>query len=148
MPVMFATNSHHAARSPVANHCDHMSTATQFFDGLWRKPVLCLDGGRLEGPGVEARWQVVGVEVRRVDGFLQVVAVMDMPQEHGQGPLVLRVATRRAKREIRCAVAKCEGRAECRARTNTWLQSRREPLLQPVHLGACAKTKSEGGDRG
>src|SRR4051794_17328729 len=86
---------------------------------------------------------MLGMPRRRVDGFLQVHAGMNVAQEELRGPLVLLIAAGRSPRQIWLAVAQCHGRTERSARTLARRQRRWMIFLQPEHLGAAAETEAK-----
>src|SRR6476646_2301814 len=86
-----------------------------------------------------------GVPGRRVDRFLQVHAGMDVPQEKLRGPLILLVATGRAPREIRFAVAQRQGWRQRGARPLAGCERGRMVFVEPEQLRAGTKAEAELG---
>src|SRR4029079_6397001 len=90
--------------------------------------------------------EVVGVERRRVDRRLEVVAEDDVTEEGVQRPLVLLVAAWSPDRQRRLPVAQRDRRRERRARPAPRGERGREPLLEPEHLCSRAQRPAERGD--
>ena len=91
---------------------------------------------------------MIGVEARRVDRRLQVVAEDDVTQEDVQRPLVLLIAAGRSEREVREAVAERERGRERRPRPLAGRERGRQAVLEPEHLRARAERPAELGITG
>ena len=108
-------------------------------------PATVLGGQarRLPGARPERARHMVVVEHRRVDGFLQIHAVMNMAQEEHQFPLLLLVTARRAERQIGLAFAQREIRRQRGARPLARRQASRQAGLEPEHLGAVSEAEAQ-----
>src|SRR5262249_49544550 len=94
-----------------------MSAAAKVAHDLVAEARLDVERARLHLARIEARDQVVGVPVGRVDRLLKVEALIDRAQEDVEGPLLLLVAAGRPVGEPRLALAQDEARREGRPRT-------------------------------
>src|SRR6266566_181471 len=145
-PVAFSAGRADAAQRPGADVLDLVSAGAETFDRA--ASILHRDVPRLRLPGIERARERLGVEVRRVDGPLQVEAVVHMGEEDVQRPLVLLVAAGRAEREVRLAAAQDERRRQRRPRPLPRRKRVRQALLEPEHLRARRQAEAElGNDR-
>src|SRR3546814_21186224 len=85
----------------------------QRLDRLFREAAFKAEMAGLGRPRIEGAREMLAMPGRRIDGFLQVHAVMHDLEEQLWRPLVLLVATRRYERHGRLAKI---GRATCRER--------------------------------
>ncbi|QTK82857.1 Hypothetical protein AT6N2_L2196 [Agrobacterium tumefaciens] len=108
------------------------------------------DFTRRTGARIKRARKMGSVEQRHVYGRLQVLAVVGITQEEGQLPLVLLVATGRAKDHGGTALMQRKRGCQRRARPFARCERGRQAFLQPEHLGAGVEreTKARHDGRG
>src|SRR3954470_405690 len=147
-PGVLARDGGDAAEGPRAGHLDVVSATAQAVDRLGIDAFLHGDVPRAALARIEARRERLGVVVRRVDRGLEIEAVMDVPEEDVQRPLVLLVAPGCAESQRGVAVAGGNRRRERGTRSLAGLERVRQALLEPEHLRPRAEGKAERGDHG
>src|SRR6266849_8662574 len=93
------------ALAPVGVDLDDVPAPFELLHGLGRQPALDHEHAGPRGARPERDREMLRMPGRRVDRFLQVHFSMNVPQKELRGPLVLLIATWRAPRQIRLAVA-------------------------------------------
>ncbi len=109
-PVWVAHNGRQATDRPRLCQFNRMRASAKLGDDFVAEGWL---DHQVAGSGcarVKRFLKMTGMKQRLVDALLQVHAVMHQPQEQDQLPLILLVATRRAKRQCRSALVVSTGR--------------------------------------
>src|SRR5688572_17442975 len=92
-PVGLTGDGGHAPGRPRGPDRDVVATALEVADGPGVEARLERERPRSKPSWEERRDQVIGMELRRVDGRLEIQAQVDVPDERVQRPLLLLVAT-------------------------------------------------------
>ena len=87
--------------------------------------------------------KMLGVEGRRINGFLKVASINSMLEEKQRRPLILLISTRCSPSKVWPTITQCKRWRESRPRSLSGRKCRRRIAIKPKHLSANRHTEAK-----